>query len=125
MTIGRLGECCILRARTPGDGVRVSTMSCHTIQDGLTPDSRLVGMYDVWLPELSPGPRLVGAWYRGELSWESFRAKYLDRIHGREASSAAAAVRALLASSDVSLMCIEEDAGRCHRSVLLDHFSGR
>ncbi len=113
-------ECYILKPREDSDGVRVSTMSRHTMQDGKTHDYRLDGMFDLWLPELSPGPILVGSWYRKEISWNEFILSYRDMILSSNlANDAFREIKRILKNQNVSLMCIEEDAKACHRSVLL------
>lgn len=67
---------CILIPRSPIDGIRISVMSRHTLNDGKTPDHRLMGMFDEHRPELGPAPKLIGDYYRG-LSWAEFAEKIL------------------------------------------------
>lgn len=56
---------CILAPESENDGLRISIMSRHTLEDGKTPDSRITpNHFDLHLPILAPHPKDVGAYYR-------------------------------------------------------------
>lgn len=82
---GRLREGCVLSKPKESDGIRISTMSRHTLNDGATPDLRLYSQFEGWMPELSPGGKLVGSWYRGDLTWGDFCTLYQQRLRTKEA----------------------------------------
>ena len=64
---------CILAPKELTDGVRISVMSRHTLNDGVTPDLRITRkLYDIHLPLLAPNPRLIGDYYKRDLPWEDF-----------------------------------------------------
>ncbi|PJE58491.1 MAG: hypothetical protein COU81_00380 [Candidatus Portnoybacteria bacterium CG10_big_fil_rev_8_21_14_0_10_36_7] len=61
-------------------------MSRHTKEDGITPDERIIEgvSFDEWRKEFAPPEKLVGAYYRNELSWEDFEKKYFDFLRSAE-----------------------------------------
>jgi len=52
------------------DEKRISVMSRHTLEDSKTPDERIVDgvTFDEWRKEFAPPGKLVGSYYRKELS---------------------------------------------------------
>lgn len=115
-------ECCILKPRELGDGLRVSVMSLHTLNDGKTPDHRIDGMYDIWMPELSPGKKLVGSWYKGKISWEEFKNEYREKLNSMDCKFMIHLLknRIIPKYETITVMCIEENPEECHRSILLE-----
>ena len=76
---------CILLEKELGDGYRISTMSRHTLNDGVTPDPRISETsYDVWMPKLAAPSKLVGAWYRNAVTWTEFSRAYLSHLRQTE-----------------------------------------
>jgi len=70
---------CILNDNSVG--TRISVMSRHTLNDGKTPDERITeSSYDEWMPELAPSARLIGGYYGGQVSWDTFPDMYLGEI---------------------------------------------
>ena len=110
---------CILSHPLDEDGTRISVMSRHTLNDGVTPDLRIsTGCYHEWLRELAPPARLIGDYYKRGLGWEEFEFQYKEYLRQ---SGVAVMVRELAqraVSSDITLLCIEETAERCHRGIL-------
>jgi uncharacterized protein YeaO (DUF488 family) len=92
-------------------------MSRHTLADGLTPDPEITpDTYDLWLPELAPPLKLVGSWYRRQLSWNEFAEQYTRSVRVRDIE-----LRQLLdmaARYTVTLLCVESTPHRCHRRLL-------
>ena len=109
---------CILASKSRRDGLRISVMSRHTLDDGFTPDLRITQeSYDQWMPDLAPLPQLIGAYKRG-MPWEIFEERYLAHLERRERE-----VRRLAFCSRIlntTLLCIEESADRCHRRLLAE-----
>lgn len=55
----------ILAPKEETDGTRISIMSRHTLNDGVTPDPRLTpDLYDEHRPVLAAPARAVGGYYK-------------------------------------------------------------
>lgn len=114
---------CILTPRKVVGGMRISVMSRHTLNDGKTPDSRIVSgvNYDLWLPEFGPPAKLVGDYYRRGLPWDDYEKRYVKYLNG--SSEIKDKVRWLAREGlkkDVTLLCIEDVDALCHRRLLLE-----
>ncbi len=110
---------CILSPRGESDGIRISVMSRHTLNDGVTPDDRITE-FDLHMPIFGPSPRLIGSYYRGLVPWELFSAAYSTEMRFSEKAGAVAQLARLALEHDVTLLCIEEDHHHCHRSLLAE-----
>lgn len=112
---------CILAPIEEEDGIRISVMSRHTLEDGVTPDKRIAeGSYHSHFEPLAPRPELVGSYLRGEIDWDEYKKRYLDylrspKIKGQVWGLARSALR-----RDITLLCIEETPERCHRRILAE-----
>lgn len=125
---------CILRGLQVEDGLRISIMSRHTLEDGVTPDPRITdGMFDFHVPDLAPSPEVVGKWYReeyGPRDLDTFNTKFAQEYLGglaKKHSTVLQLVRLAL-NRDITVMCIEpeldldeSDSLLCHRRLLLAH----
>lgn len=114
---------CILLPQTPDDGLRISTMSRHTLDDGRTLDKRIVlkfGLYHMHWPILGPSPKLTGAWYRREIIWKDFEKKYLEEIRSPGKKSFVRLLAALAMEMNVTLLCVEDTHEHCHRRLLAE-----
>ncbi|MBI5803556.1 hypothetical protein HY448_02625, partial [Candidatus Pacearchaeota archaeon] len=59
---------CILSAPSYVDRVRISVMSRHTLNDGITPDERITSeKFNLHVPELAPPLKLIGDYYKRNL----------------------------------------------------------
>jgi uncharacterized protein YeaO (DUF488 family) len=76
--------------------------------------------YDVWLPNLSPGPELMkeGKSVHDDKSWALFRRKFRTEMRRPEASRVLDLLAALSHQTQLSVGCYCEDERRCHRSIL-------
>lgn len=105
--------------RIEGEGLRIGTV--RRPPRGV-PKERYASenWYDVWLPNLAPGPELVkeaqGATTQRE--WRAFVRKYRAEMARPEARHPLALLAALSHQTDLSVGCYCEDEARCHRSVL-------
>ena len=64
---------CILEPKEISDGLRISVMNRHTLNDGVTPDLRIdSSSYDLWFPWLAPPNLLLGDYYKRGLPWEQY-----------------------------------------------------
>ncbi|MGK0208893.1 MAG: hypothetical protein ACI83O_000152 [Patescibacteria group bacterium] len=108
------------------DGLRISVMSRHTLNDGVTADSRLEGKFTYWMPELGPPATLVGDHYKRGLSWDGFSERYVDYLRTDvEVSFRVNLLSRLALSCDVTVLCVEPLGENCHRRLLLDECAFR
>lgn len=112
---------CILLPNEPTDGWRISVMSRHTLNDGVTPYPRIqIYGFDEWFLKLAPPLTLIGDYYKRGLSWEDFEKRYIDYIRQPPLPTfIQGLVRASLVS-DITLLCIEDTAEKCHRRLLAE-----
>lgn len=112
---------CIFAAPSQEDGCRISVMSRHTLNDGATSDSRIPeASYDEWYRELAPPPKLVGSYYKRELRWEAFAEKYIAHIRTPSIAERVRVLARRALSEDITLLCVEETPGKCHRRLLAE-----
>ena len=116
---------CILELTALRDGKRVSVMSRHTLSDGKTLDLRITPeKFSEHRIEFAPPLKLVGAYYRREISWKNYEIEYLKHI--RQPSIAEKVKELALQSRfrDYTLLCIEEyvpgEPLKCHRRLLAE-----
>jgi len=103
------------------DGIRISVMSRHTLDDGVTPDPLITSKsWQIWYKELAPPAKLVGAYYRGEISIEDYKKVYLAHLFKPETLVHVNVLTNIALSTDVTILCKELDARECHRSTLAD-----
>jgi uncharacterized protein YeaO (DUF488 family) len=109
ITVVRLGS-----PRARAEGPRLGTVRRPPRGVKKSSYARL-GYYDLWLPELSPTPKLVKAALGGG-DWERFERAYRREMRGQ---SRLLDLLALLSQgADFSIGCYCEDERRCHRSIL-------
>lgn len=111
----------IIKEREPNEK-RVSIMSRHTKADGVTPDERIVEgvTFDEWRKEFAPPDKLIGAYYRNELSWEDFEKKYIEFLRSAEIKPKVESFAKRCTEETITLMCIEDGADKCHRRLLAE-----
>ncbi len=116
--------------KSPEDGMAISIMSRHTLEDGKTPDGRITRQsFDIHMPELAPDPSDVGAFYRPlasggtrEQLWPGFKAKYLAKLKRPTEHARAVDLASVARAANVTLLCAEDLSQRpyCHRFILAD-----
>lgn len=112
---------CILKPKELKDGLRVSVMSRHTLNDGVTKDTRIKpGTFDSWMKIFSPPAKLVGDYYKRGLPFEEFEKRYLEYLRLPEVSKIVKRFAKLALEQDLTLMCIEESPENCHRRLLAE-----
>ena len=112
---------CILDEKTSRDGFRISVMSRHTLNDGLTPDSRINNQnYNFHLKFLSPSSKLLGDYYKRGLPWNEFESLYFRQIEGMARFFLIRILAKLALKFDITLMCIEKKPDKCHRRLLAE-----
>jgi len=95
-------------------------MSRHTLDDGVTPDTRIISgiSYDEHLAPLAPPAKLVGAYYRHELDFADYEKRYRDYL---TSSAVVPIVKNLVRRAldeNITFLCIEESPEKCHRKIL-------
>jgi len=112
---------CIFLPADPSDGTRISVMSRHTKNDGLTPEPRITNeSYDEWRKELAPPPELIGAYYKRGLSWKEFSRKYNEHIQQQGICTIVSNLANRAMAQDITLLCVEATAEYCHRRLLAE-----
>ena len=111
----------ILRKKSPVDGIRISVMSRHTLNDGVTQDHRItLDLFDEHLTRLAPPPKLVGDYYRIGLSWEDYERRYNEYLRNPEISKIVENLVQRATKEDITLLCVEDTPERCHRRLLAE-----
>lgn len=117
---------CILADPSTSDGLRISVMSRHTLNDGKTPHPDIhENCFDEWIKILAPHPKLVGAYYRQELEWDEFAVKYTESLSYEDKSPAVTELATRALQENVTIMCIEHTPERCHRRLLAEECQRR
>lgn len=111
----------ILESIEESDGLRISIMSRHTLNDGITPHPEIYSLsYDLWMPSLSPPARLLGDYYKRGLPWDQFENKYLEYIRQPKVQIKVQNLAKESLDSVITLLCIEESPKYCHRRILAE-----
>jgi uncharacterized protein YeaO (DUF488 family) len=112
---------CIFAPAEPSDGTRISVMSRHTLNDGVTPDERITeASYKVWKKDLAPPDHLVGAYYKRGLPWKEFKRLYIKHIQQPDRIDLVRIIAETAMTEDITLLCSEETAEHCHRRLLAE-----
>lgn len=112
---------CILEPAQPSDGKRISVMSRHTLNDGVTPDARIAQgvTHDMHWPDLAPHPRQVGAFYRGEIDWSEFEEAFVIRLASESAPYLKKLVQVAV-RANCTILCVEATPEFCHRRIVAE-----
>jgi len=104
------------------DGLRISVMSRHTLDDGKIKDTRITSSsFDRWFAKLAPPPALVGAYLQGQVTWKEYEAEYKSYLRiNKDVSLQVEGLARMTLSRDVTLLCAEETAEHCHRRLLAE-----
>jgi Uncharacterized conserved protein len=106
---------------SPEDGYRISIMSRHTLNDGVTVDPRITaGIFDEWIKELAPPDTLIGTYYKRGLPWEEFEKQYLEFLREPKKQSRVKQLIELAKTRDITLLCVENTPEHCHRRLLAE-----
>jgi len=106
--------------RLPREGLRLGTV--RRLPRGVRKaDYAKRNFFDLWLPELSPGPKLFSSAIERDLNsqrWRKFAASYRREMSQPAPQRLLAVLAALSQQADFSVGCYCEDESRCHRSLL-------
>jgi uncharacterized protein YeaO (DUF488 family) len=108
--------------RAAGEGLRIGTVR-RPPRGVKKSEYAARNYYDVWLPELAPSEGLV-SWALSkpwtDQRWATFTRRYRGEMAAPGPSRLLALLGALAQTASFSIGCYCDDAGRCHRSLLLD-----
>lgn len=111
--------CILIPKNESEESLRISVMSRHTLSDGVTPDERITNdLFDEFMPELAPPPKLVGDYYKRGLSWEEYEVQY--KIYLRAIGDVVLKLAQRACDEDITVECIEEEPDFCHRRLLAE-----
>ena len=100
------------------DGLRISIMSRHTLDDGVTPDVDIIN-FDEHLPVLGPTPRLIGRYYRKEITWCEFKREFnVDLQLDVNMKYTLKRIIEISKRQNVTLMCKDISPIKCHRRLV-------
>lgn len=117
----RFSACSVYERPGPADGFRV--LVSRYWPRGVAKDRQ-----ELWLPGLGPSRELIREFKAGHLTWEEFRARYLDEFKSDEKSRYIDELRAAAAEAgadNVILMCVCRDIEHCHSGLILDMLTER
>ena len=105
----------------------LTIMSRHTLNDGITPDPRITNYTFHWHAfHLGPPTKIIGAYYRQEITWEEFSKSYLDYVSSDSLCKSTIELMIELSKyHDIEFVCIEETSEKCHRRLLAEWLNGR
>ena len=102
------------------DGLRISVMSRHTLDDGVTPDLRIQPC-DLHISMFGPAPKLIGKYKRKEIDWVNFEKEYRIQMNrNRKAISKLRIIIKLALDFPITFLCVEETPEYCHRRLLAE-----
>lgn len=73
---------------------------------------------DVWEKDLGTERDLIKKWKGGKISWSDFASEYRKSLKGKEEKLKELARESQ--EGDVTLLCTDRDASRCHRTLLAE-----
>ena len=94
-------------------------MSRHTLEEEVTKDGRITKKsYDVWLGVLSPPNEFTLAYFEGHITWKEYEILYISFLNKKDISEEVKSLAKKGLERDITLLCSEENADRCHRRLL-------
>ena len=114
ISVVRLGS-----PRQRGEGLRLGTVR-RPPRGVPKADFAKRDFYDVWLPILSPSPKLVSLAQasRDARTWQAFERRYRAEMKQPGAARLLDLLAALSHQTDFAVGCYCEEEGHCHRSIL-------
>lgn len=112
---------CMYADAEPEDGLRVSVMSRHTENDGVTPDPAITSdKYDHHWRLYAPVPKLIGVYLRGEIGWKQFCTAYEAYLRMGEMPKYVSTLAYWARDRNITLLCKEATPEYCHRRLLAE-----
>ena len=106
--------------RQPGEGIRLGTVR-HLPRGVRKEDYARRDYFDLWLPELAPGTKLLASTRSAEMTaarWASFTKRYRREMQAPAARRLLALLALMSRTTSLSVGCYCEDEAHCHRSLL-------
>lgn len=102
--------------------IRISVISRPTLDDGITPDKRIIEgvTHHEWIKDFAPPPKLIGAYKRKEINWEEYEKRYLQFLRSPMMLEKVKAFASRCVQEKITLACVEEKADFCHRRLLAE-----
>jgi uncharacterized protein YeaO (DUF488 family) len=97
----------------PADGRRVLTT--HYWPRGI-PKSAV----DEYVRRLGPSRDLLRGFKRGEISWDTYKDRYLQEMQEEDARAEIRRLANLVQRETVTILCVCKDESKCHRTLLRD-----
>ncbi len=103
-------------------GTRISIMSRHTLNDGITRDPEIVAgrNYAIHCPEFAPPPKLIGDYCRRGLPWGEFAVRYLEHLRRPGVIGKVIGLAELASTQDLIVLCVECEPLFCHRRLFAE-----
>ena len=73
---------------------------------------------DLWMKEIGTSPDLIKDWKTGKITWTQFKTRYKRQMQGENEKKLRTELRGYANQGPITLLCIEKDPERCHRSIL-------
>lgn len=93
------------------DGIRVLTTQYW-------PRGIKKALVDEYIRKLAPTRALLHEFKAGEISWDNYKARYLEEINNPEAEKELDRLRNLASEATITIMCVCKEESQCHRSLL-------
>ena len=112
----------ILRPKDESDGIRISVMSRHTLNDGITPHPQIYHYsYDEWLKILAPPEKLLGDYYIRKIkNLEDVKKYYITYLRNPEIKTEVLKLAKRGMDEIITLLCVENLPIDCHRKILAE-----
>lgn len=110
---------CIYAPIYQDDGIRISIMSRHTLDDWKTPDTKITqDIFDVHLPIFAPLPKTIWKYLRWEIDFSEYAQAYKNELKLKTPDIIKLVKRAI--EENITVMCKEEFPEFCHRKVFVE-----
>ncbi len=111
----------IFAPKEPSDGKRISVMSRHTLDDGLTPHPEInAESYDTWMKEFAPPDKLIGDYLHRGLPFEEFEFRYIRHLRKAKIAEKVLDLAVECLDATVTILCKDEFPEQCHRRLLAE-----
>lgn len=111
----------ILSPKEDSDGLRISVMSRHTLNDGITPHPNIISSsYDFWMLIFAPPLNLLGDYSKRDLFWMQFEKRYLEYLQQSNIPFEVEFLAKRSLESAITILCIEDTPEHCHRRLLAE-----
>lgn len=110
---------CIHLPALPEDGYRISVMSRHTLNDGITPDPHITeASFNDWWKALAPPAKLMGDYYKRGMPYPVFSDRYRDFLRNNEQQHYLKQLAWYATKETTTILCVETNVAECHRLVI-------